>query len=228
MYNYQIVGGEAFAELHVQLSPGETIRAETGVMSYMDGTVQMETSSGGILTGIKRKFSGESFFQNTFTGPGKIVFAPPFPGTIQAFEITPDTPMILQQGAYIAGSPNVKISSKWGGFRAIFAGEGAFLTHASVEEGKGIFFTGSYGIVVRHEIAPGQEFVVDTGIFFATTEDAQFKLSKVGKVKSFLFGGEGLVLRFFGPCVVYTQSRIPFHLLFRNGSGGAGALELIT
>ncbi|RMG37042.1 MAG: TIGR00266 family protein [Methanobacteriota archaeon] len=227
MYNYQIVGGETFAELHVQLNPGEAIRAETGVMSYMDGTVQIETSSGGILTGIKRKFSGESFFLNTFTGPGKIVFAPPFPGSIQAFEITPDSAMILQQGSYLAGSLNVKISSKWGGFRSIFAGEGAFLTHASVEEGKGIFFTGASGIVVRHEIPPGQEFVVDTGIFFATTENAQFKLSRVGKGKSFLFGGEGLVLRFFGPCVVYTQSRVPFHFLFRSGSGGS-ALDLIT
>ncbi len=229
MYKYEIVGGDAFAELHVMLAEGESIRAEPGAMSYMDGTVKMETSSGGVLRGIKRMFSGESFFQNTFHGPGKVVFAPPFPGSIQAFELNANESLILQQDAYVAGSPNVKISSKWGGFRSIFGGEGAFLTHASAEEGQGIIFTGSFGVVVRHEVPAGAEFVIDSGIFFATPEGSQFKLSKVGRVKSFLFGGEGLVLRFFGPCVVYTQSRSPtafLGLLPSKSSGGGGGISL--
>ena len=79
MYKYEIGGIDGFAELTVDLGEGQPIKAEAGVMSYMDGTIQMETKSGGFFSGLKRSFSGESFFQNAFTGPGKITFAPILP-----------------------------------------------------------------------------------------------------------------------------------------------------
>lgn len=210
MYDYKITGGPAFAEVTVNLVENQQLRAEAGAMSYMNGSIEMETKSGGIFSGIKRSFTGESFFQNIFTGPGSITLAPQMPGDIIDLEIAPDVGWIVQKDAYIAGSPTIEVSSKWGGFKSILGGEGAFLTHLSVEDDvveKGLVFLGGFGSIEKHEVPAGQEMVLDTGTFFATPASTQFRTSKVGGMKSFFFGGEGLVMRFTGPCTVYTQSR---------------------
>ncbi len=207
MYKYVVQGSDGFTELRVDLQPGQPIKAEGGRMSYMDGTISMETKSGGFFKGLKRSMSGESFFQNVFIGPGTIVFAPNLPGDIIPLDIMAGRGWIIQQDGYIASSPNVEVSSKWGGLKSIFGGEGGMLTHLSTQQGQGIAFIGGYGSIIKHDIAPGQEFIVDTGIFFATEETTQYELVKLGKMKSFLFGGEGLVFKFHGPATVYTQSR---------------------
>ena len=41
----------------------------------------------------------------------------------------------------------------------------------------------------------------------AYSADIQHKVSKVGGRKSFFLGGEGIVIRYTGPGVVYTQNR---------------------
>lgn len=212
MYKFEIKGAPAFGELIVDLQLGQAIKAEGGAMSYMDGSVTMETKSGGFIKGFKRSLSGESFFQNTFTGPGRIAFANSLPGDIIKLDV--QQPWLLSRDAFIAGTLNMEISSKWGGMKSIFGGEGGFLTHISSNDGMaGLIFAGSYGYINKHEVPPEQEFVVDTGIFLACPEGTQFKTSKVGGKKSFLFGGEGFVMRFFGPCTVYTQSRAQNELM---------------
>lgn len=207
MYDYKIQGINGFAEVAITLKAEEKLKAEAGAMSYMDGSVTLETKSGSVMQGLKRKLSGESFFQNIYQGPGKIVLAPTLPGDIIDFEVNAGQGWLLQKDAYISGDPAVEVSGKWGGFKSVFAGEGGILTHVSIPEGKGTIFLGGYGSIEKNEIKAGEEFVVDTGIFFATEDTTHYKLSKVGGLKSFAFGGEGVVLRFTGPCTVYTQSR---------------------
>ena len=74
-------------------------------------------------------------------------------------------------------------------------------------EAEGDVWIGGYGLVERHEVAPGQEFVVDSGVMMAYQANMQHRVSKVGGKKSFLLGGEGIVIRYTGPGVVYTQNR---------------------
>ena len=207
--DYEIHGGPSFATVEVNLAPGQQIIAEAGAMAYMDGTVEMKTSAkGGVLKGIARKFTGESFFINTFTGPGKVAFTTGLPGDIIPLTTSPEQGgWILSRDAFIAGTANVTVSSKWGGLKSMIGGEGAFLTHVKAEEGEGLFFAGGYGAIKKHEIPPGKELIVDNGLFFATSEHTQFTISKVGGLKSLFFGGEGLVMKFKGPAVVLTQSR---------------------
>ena len=62
--------GPAFTIAVARLAGGETLRAEGGAMISMTTGTQIETSTqGGILKGLKRSLSGESFFMNTFTAP---------------------------------------------------------------------------------------------------------------------------------------------------------------
>ena len=208
MYDFKVEGQPAFAQLTVNLRSGETIKAEAGAMAYMDGDVQMKTqASGGFFSGLKRMFTGESFFQNVFTGPGKVTFSTQLPGDIVDFDVQVGEGWVTQADAYMASDESLEVSSKWGGFKAIFGGEGAFLTHVSAKTDNGKLFLAGYGFIKKHDLQPGQELVVDTGIFFATQDTTNFKTSKVGGMKSFFFGGEGLVMRFTGPGIVYTQSR---------------------
>ena len=58
--------GAALAKCTLQ--PGETpLRAEAGSMVGMSPGINMETSSGGLLKGMKSLLGGESFFTNKFS-----------------------------------------------------------------------------------------------------------------------------------------------------------------
>ena len=68
------------------LAPGEQIKAEPGAMVAYQGVTIETGTNGGMLKGfLKKAFTGESFFLNTFTaGPagGWVSLAPGAPGTL--------------------------------------------------------------------------------------------------------------------------------------------------
>ena len=80
----------------------------------MSPNMLMETSTnGGLGKALGRMFSGERMFQNIYTaqgGPGMIVFASSFPGSVKAFEIAPGQEMIFQKSAFLAGEAGVELS----------------------------------------------------------------------------------------------------------------------
>ena len=210
---YEITGAPAFAVVRITLdNPGQLVRAEGGAMVYMDGHVNMETkSAGGVMRGLKRKFSGESMFQNFFSisdgsPPGMIAFAHGAPGDIVHLHLAQGEEWVLSRDAYICGTTSVSVTSKFGGFKGVLGGEGLMLTKI-MAEADGDVWIGGYGYVERHELEPGQEFVVDNGVMMAYQAGIQHKVSKVGGRKSFMLGGEGIVIRYTGPGVVYTQNR---------------------
>ncbi|NMC49187.1 MAG: AIM24 family protein, partial [Desulfovibrio sp.] len=68
--DYRILGDD-MQIVEITLDPGEGVRAETGAMLYIEGDIEMGTSSGGgLLSGLKRMVSGESFFITTFENTG--------------------------------------------------------------------------------------------------------------------------------------------------------------
>ena len=69
------------------------------------------------------------------------------------------------------------------------------------------------GTVERRELAHGQTLFVDTGCLVALTQGVEFEIQYVGKVKTALFGGEGLFFaKVTGPGTVWLQS-LPFSRL---------------
>ena len=61
-------------------------------------------------------------------------------------------------------------------------------------EGDGLAFVHAGGTVVRRELQPGQTLLVDTGCLVAMTPNVDFDIQYVGKIKTALFGGEGVFL----------------------------------
>lgn len=191
----------------VRLSPGESVKAESGAMVTMQGDVTLQTSTGGLGKALKRSLlGGESFFQNTFqAGPkgGEVAFAPPLPGDIVLHELRGQS-LIVQDTSYLASDPAVVVDTSWQGFKGFMSGEGFVQLKVS---GQGKLLLTAYGAIEPKTLAPGERFVVDTGHMVAFTEGTGFQVRRVGGVKSTLFSGEGMVIDFTGPGQVWTQTR---------------------
>ncbi len=191
---YQIAG-EPLPVVICDLMPGETMVTERGSMSWMTPNMKMSTTTGGGLgKAIGRLFAGEAMFQNRYTaqdGPGQIAFASSFPGSIRALQITPQRPVVVQKGGFLAAEEGVELSVFFqkrlgSGF---FGGEGFIMQRLS---GSGTAFLEIDGYACEYDLAPGQSMVVDTGYLAAMDDTCSMEIVTVPGVKNMLFGGEGV------------------------------------
>ncbi|UCH92641.1 MAG: TIGR00266 family protein [Candidatus Aminicenantes bacterium] len=205
---YKIEHGPVFTIIRINLRQGEQFRAEAGAMVSMSPTLtlQAKTTGKGFMGSIKAAVGGESFFASLFTaetGDGELVLAPSVLGDVLKMELTGNT-IYAEGGAYLAGSPNLQLSTK-GSFKAMISGEGLFLQKIS---GTGIVFLNSYGAVYEKVLAPGELYIVDTNHIIAFEESVQYKVKKAAKgLFSTLASGEGLVCHYTGPGKLWMQTR---------------------
>lgn len=82
-----------------------------------------------------------------------------------------------------------------------FGGEGFIMQRL---DGEGLAFVHAGGTVERRELAAGQPLMVDTGCVVGYLPSVSFEIEYVGKIKTAMFGGEGLFLaRLTGPGTVW-------------------------
>jgi uncharacterized protein (TIGR00266 family) len=205
----------SFAVARVTLGPGEQVRAESGAMMATSGGVAVESSTqGGVLKGLKRSvLGGESLFVTTYTAPpsgGWVDLANFLAGDVAQLPVTPDAPVSITKGSWMASAAGVELDTKWGGFKNLVGGEGGFLVHAS---GEGAVLLACYGAIDTFDLAAGETMTVDTGHVVAFSPSTTSSIRKVtGGVVQTLKSGEGLVFDFTGPGWVMTQSRNPSEL----------------
>ena len=202
----------SFTAARAQLGPNEQIRVESGAMMAMSTGLRVEASTqGGVLKGLKRAMlGGESMFVTTYTAPadgGWVDLAHHLPGDAVVAEVTPEAPLSITRGCWLASGPGVELDTRWGGFRNLFGGEGGFLVHAA---GQGPVIVSCYGAVDRIDLGPGESVTIDSGHVVAFSSDVSSALRKVaGGLVQTMKSGEGLVFDFTGPGWVMTQSRNP-------------------
>ena len=192
--NYKIVG-EPLSAVICDVQAGETLITENGSMSWMSPNMKMDTTTnGGIGKAFGRMFSGESMFQNKYTaqgGNGQIAFASSFPGSIRAFQITPDKPIIVQKSGFLAAEAGVELSvffqKKFAS--GLFGGEGFIMQKIS---GNGTAFIEIDGYACEYELAAGQQIIVDTGYLAVMDATCKMDIQSVPGLKNKLLGGEGL------------------------------------
>jgi len=191
--------------------------ADAGSMIFMDGDTQVETDCyGGCCTALARTCAGESCCQNQFSasnGTNKVGFGFVYPGDMLPFKCEAREGWVLTKNAFICGTDNIKVSCRWAGCgNACCTEQGPFFTHITVKEGSGVFFAGSYGALERREVAAGKPLFVDAKHFFAARDNIKFRVGIVGGLKCCACNacsGELFVMKFVGPCVVFTRSRDP-------------------
>ena len=208
-YTYSIEHGSAFALAVLQLQAGQSIQAESGAMVSMSSTVELQSElKGGVLGALKRAVGGESAFLSTFTaqrGPGEVTLAPAIPGDIAAIEMSQQT-FYVQSSSYLGGDTTLQIDTRWGGARTFFSGEGLFVLQV---QGSGLLLVSSFGAIHRRRLAPGEQYVVDTGHLVAWEGHIPYQLrqaSSSGWLRS-MVSGEGIVAEFTGPGEILIQTR---------------------
>ena len=210
---FAIMQPGSFALLKVNLEAGETVKAESDAMMSMTSNITLESKmEGGLLGGLARSFlSGESMFFQTLTaknGAGEVVLAPAIPGDIEAYHLDGRTTLYIQSGGFLAAEPGVEINTKMQHLgKGLFSGAGLFVIKVG---GTGTVFFNTFGAIYTQTLAPGEEFIVDTGHLVAWEESMDYKVQKAASgLMNSLTSGECLVCRFTGPGKVYMQSRNP-------------------
>jgi len=126
--------GPAFTVAVARLAGGERLRAESGAMISMTTGTQIETTTqGGILKGLKRSISGESFFMNMFTAPpsgGEILLASSLPGDMTYVDLQGETWLFHRDG-FIASEEGIDLDTKWGGLKGAFGASSFFVSGAA-------------------------------------------------------------------------------------------------
>ena len=180
---YQVVGGSAFACARVELSAGQSIRAEAGAMVSMSANVELEARmQGGLMGALKRMVTRESLFVSSFTargGAGEVLLGPAVPGDVVGLDLTGRT-LLVQSSSWLASEPDVQLDTQFAGFRGLFSGEGLFFIQLS---GRGTCLLSSYGAIVRRSLPAGARYVVDTGHVVAFDARMQYTLRRAARLR---------------------------------------------
>ncbi len=226
--DFEIKGSEMqFVE--IELDPGEAAVGEAGSLFFMDAGIGMDTvfgdgSNGGgggffgkLLGAGKRLVTGESLFTTVYTNnvgqKQRVAFGAPYPGKILPMDLRQLGGMLVcQKDAFLCAARGVSLGIFFQQKLSVgfFGGEGFIMQKL---EGDGLAFVHAGGTVVQRVLRPGETLLVDTGCVVAFTPDVNFEIQYVGKIKTALFGGEGLFFaKLAGPGTVWLQS-LPFSRL---------------
>ena len=214
--------------VEIELDPQEAVVAEAGGMMFMEEGIEMETIFGdgsqqntgflGSLMGAgKRLLTGESLFMTVFLNRSlakkKVAFGAPYPGKIIPVHL-PEIggELIAQKDSFLCAAKGVSVgiafNKKIGA--GLFGGEGFIMQRLT---GDGWAFIHAGGTIIQKQLGPGEVLRVDTGCIVAFQPTVQFDIQFVGKIKTALFGGEGLFFATLrGPGHVWLQS-LPFSRL---------------
>ncbi|CAG1011707.1 MAG: TIGR00266 family protein [Betaproteobacteria bacterium] len=219
--DYEIFGSE-MQYIEVELDPGEAAVGEAGTMMYMQDGIQMDTVFGdgsqqnsgfmGKLLGAgKRLLTGESLFTTVFHNEGsakrRVAFAAPYPGKIIPVHLSEiGGTLICQKDSFLCAAKGVSLGiafqKKLG--VGLFGGEGFIMQRL---EGDGWAFVHAGGTLLERTLQAGETLRVDTGCVVAFQPTVDFDIQFVGKIKSAIFGGEGLFFATLtGPGKVWLQS----------------------
>jgi uncharacterized protein (AIM24 family) len=217
------IRGDDLQYVEVLLDPMEAVVAEAGAMMFMEEGIEMETIFGdgsqkqsgfmGALLGAgKRLLTGESLFMTVFQNhsPRK-----------SRVGCQKDSFLCAAKGV----SVGIALQRKLGA--GLFGGEGFIMQRL---QGDGWAFVHAGGTLMEKVLAPGETLRVDTGCVVAYQNSVAFDIQYVGKVKTALFGGEGLFFATLrGPGKIWLQSlplsRLANRIIAASPAGGGSRRE---
>ncbi len=184
---------------------------------FGDGSEQQSGLMGKLFGAGKRLMTGESLFTTVFVNQGqgkkRVAFAAASPGKIVPIHLRElGGTLLAQKDAFLCAAKGVSLGiafqRRLGA--GLFGGEGFILQKL---EGDGYAFLHAGGTLVEKQLKAGEVLRVDTGCVVAFQPSVDFDIEYVGKLKSALFGGEGLFFATLtGPGHVWLQS-LPFSRL---------------
>jgi len=219
--DYEVLGDD-MQFVKIELDPGEAVVGEAGAMMYLeegitlnaifgDGSGQQGGFMDKLLSAGKRVLTGESLFmavaQNTAQVRRKAAFAAPYPGKIVPLHLKEiGGQLIAQKDSFLCAAKGVSIGIAFQRRIGVglFGGEGFIMQRL---QGDGLSFVHAGGTLHPVDLAAGQTLRVDTGCLVALQPSVGYDIQFVGKIKTALFGGEGLFFATLtGPGRAWLQS----------------------
>jgi uncharacterized protein (AIM24 family) len=162
----------------------------------------------------KRLLTGESLFMTVFQNRApqkrRVAFGAPYPGKIIPVHLAEiGGELIAQKDSFLCAAKGVSVgiafNRKIG--TGLFGGEGFIMERL---QGDGWAFLNAGGTILQRDLGPGEILRVDTGCIVGFQPFVSYDIQFVGKIKSALFGGEGLFFATLrGPGRIWLQS-LPF------------------
>ena len=207
--------GPAFAVARCTLANTEHVKVESGAMAAMSDGVTLDAKmEGGFLKSLGRSaLGGNSFFVTSYTASKDgawVDVTAVLPGDIAVLESTPERPLAVTRGSWLANEQSLVMDTKWGGANNLFGGEGGFVSRF---DGAGKVVIASYGALDMHALNQGERMVIDSGHLVAYDAYIAMQAQTTGGIMKSLKSGEGIVLEITGPGLVWTQSRNPNGLI---------------
>jgi uncharacterized protein (TIGR00266 family) len=206
--------GSTMPVLEILLEPNDTVFSESGELSWMSQTIQMQTHTqagggGGFFGIIKRVAGGGSLFMTEYSAygaPGEVAFATRVPGHILPIEITGGQEFFIHRHGFLCATQQVQLGV---GFQqslgaGIFGGDGFLLQKLA---GYGTAWIELSGEVITKDLRPGETLRVHPGHVGAFSGGVSFQITRVPGIKNMIFGGDGLFLAALtGPGRVWLQT----------------------
>ena len=209
----EILCQPASSVARLTLDRGETVTCEVGAMIALSPGLTVETTGrsrgkGGLMQGVRRVFSGESYFLNHFTSEqdgASLIIGPSMMGDIVHHRMRGGT-VVVQGSSWLASGPGIEIDTTFQGLgKALLSGESIFWVKCT---GDGDLLLNSFGAIYPVEVDGA--YVVDTGHIVAFEDTLGFQVTKAAEsLLGSLLGGEGFVCRFEGKGRLYCQSHNP-------------------
>lgn len=214
MPKYTVSEEGSYRSVMVELDRGEWFTSEAGAMFRASDNIEIDVTTrsrgvGGLLSGVRRMMSGESFFLSTYRmrggGPGEVGLAPTLAGDVVVIECSGIGGWLCAGGSYLGSSDGLSIDTEFQGFRGMLSGESLFFLDI---EGKGQLLVSAFGSVKEVEVDGA--LTVDTGHVVAFEDTLEYTVGKAGGswLQSFL-SSEGVVMHFSGQGKAYLQSHNP-------------------
>jgi len=247
---YKVRYQGAYPGIEVLVSHGDGLVSEPGAMTTMHNDVSLKAQMLNKSTGqtcLACCCAGESFFANYYQpkdhvppGYGLDVFITPSgPGEVMLLHMNNEE-WLIQSGSFLCADSSLTIGATAQGRdcadmckKGCCSGEGFFLLKVT---GTGRLCLDAYGSILRYDLQPGEQRVIDNGQILCWTSgmDYDINFAVPGNMCQSYLSGEGFVCTFTGPGTVYCHTRswqgladaiaphLPTQASNENGDGGGG------
>jgi uncharacterized protein (AIM24 family) len=176
--------GMRWVQIEIQ---DETVRAEAGALSYMQGDIRITARPASPLSALRSAISNEALVRPSYSGTGTINLESSM-GGYHPFEVAGDS-WILENGAYWASEGSVQLGlyreRVW---TSLWAGEG-FIDYQTKVSGFGRVVLNAPG-PVEEVTLNNERLMVEGKLVLARTEGLDYRMRRATKLVQSFFAGE--------------------------------------
>jgi uncharacterized protein (AIM24 family) len=186
MANFKICELEGMRWVQIEIQD-ETVRAEAGALSYLQGDIRITAKPPSPLSALKSAMSNEALVRPSYSGTGTINLESSL-GGYHSFEVAGES-WILENGAYWASEGDVQLGlHRERVWTSLWTGEG-FVDYQTKLSGRGRVVLNAPG-PVEEVTLKNERLMVEGKLVLARTEGLDYRLRRATTLIQSMFAGE--------------------------------------